>query len=731
MEVLSFFAAALGGSTPRQGGGTPAGEGAPFDLTLKAAVEQLDGNLRSGDTPTGEPRSDEAADGSVPGASIFDLLRVVETPSGWGFDLEGGLSVEEGTVEEGTVVEGTVVEGMPASDEAVLPDSQTSPSLPLTGIPTTGAPVLDAVMSAAPRSDETGTVAGVTPARTSVAPPRSGVEADVPAPREVPQAAPAVPVGNAALAVDEVLAVDDVAVEAARSVDRAPAISDATPVEAPLPVDAVSEADPRGPDRDLRKLEPELLTRLQRVVDRMAEEHGHRVELVEGYRSQERQNALFAQGRQGPGPVVTWTRDSNHTDGRAVDVRIDGGWDNPRAFARLQQIASEEGLVTLGMRDPGHLELPSPDGEVTQRVASDLVRPMGTRPSEGAMTLTGRNFAPVATPATPAQVQPRMAPVAPVARVAPVAGGNGSETLAATPAVPASEMENVVRPAAEPVAPAPRTARSDEGAGSTATATSSPRMALNGDGAPPSSRGFQGGRGNGDPRNGGGTGFVPADRPVEADPVANELTGTAASTRGTETDPTAELRGLATSQAPGAVSASGAVQAVRGTEAANPLQRLEQVMALQDRAAAEGPGWRVSMPDADGMGTRVQVGLRGRSVGARVDLSDPATARYMQTRVADLQQALETRGLDPETLFVRSAGEVRDPSLAARSGGLNVDALRALAGELDAQAGSHRQGDGREQAQREQARQQTDRWGFEDRRRTRDENTQPNQEEGQ
>ncbi|MFN5582664.1 MAG: hypothetical protein ACK5BA_09175, partial [Gemmatimonas sp.] len=71
---------------------------------------------------------------------------------------------------------------------------------------------------------------------------------------------------------------------------------------------------------------------------------------METTRSQERQDWLFEQGRTRGGPVVTWTRDSAHTRGAAVDVMIDSTWDNPAGYARLQRIAREEGLRTLGMR---------------------------------------------------------------------------------------------------------------------------------------------------------------------------------------------------------------------------------------------------------------------------------------------------------------------------------------------------------------------------------------------
>jgi peptidoglycan LD-endopeptidase CwlK len=40
------------------------------------------------------------------------------------------------------------------------------------------------------------------------------------------------------------------------------------------------------------------------------------------YRSQEQQNALYAQGRTTPGKVVTWTKNSRHTKRDAFDIAI-------------------------------------------------------------------------------------------------------------------------------------------------------------------------------------------------------------------------------------------------------------------------------------------------------------------------------------------------------------------------------------------------------------------------
>ena len=107
--------------------------------------------------------------------------------------------------------------------------------------------------------------------------------------------------------------------------------------------------------RDVGALAPEFRARLDRVLARMRSEFGAEVEVVETVRSQSRQEALYAQGRTAPGPVVTWTRSSAHLTGYAADVVVGGSYDNEPAYARLATIAREEGLRTLRPRDPGHV----------------------------------------------------------------------------------------------------------------------------------------------------------------------------------------------------------------------------------------------------------------------------------------------------------------------------------------------------------------------------------------
>lgn len=190
-------------------------------------------------------------------------------------------------------------------------------------------------------------------------------------------------------------------------------------------VSARSHAAPSPNDvvRSVSALDPELQAKLSRVMQRMRDETGHDVNVTETYRSQSRQNALFAQGRTANGPVVTWTQNSKHSQGRAVDVELDSGSAPKSAYTALQRIANEEGLGTLGARDPGHLELRG-NGAKVGNLASNIPAAPADATGEGQM--------PVARLATVARVSDvQVATPAPVARVAPVAQPGQSPSVAA------------------------------------------------------------------------------------------------------------------------------------------------------------------------------------------------------------------------------------------------------------------------------------------------------------
>ena len=200
--------------------------------------------------------------------------------------------------------------------------------------------------------------------------------------------------------------------------------------EAGLAAPEVSTAEHRAAvervDTDLGRLDAEFRSRLERVIQRMRDEYGHDVRVVEGYRAPERQAHLHAQGRTRPGPVVTWTLNSAHTRGQAADVIVDGTYDNPAGYARLARVAVEEGLRTLGARDPGHLELATGESVSggTGR-AGGAGGPLVARPAAVAVAAEVR----AAAPAAVAQVA---RPAAPEAGLAGVAGATGRGRAAAS-----------------------------------------------------------------------------------------------------------------------------------------------------------------------------------------------------------------------------------------------------------------------------------------------------------
>lgn len=111
-------------------------------------------------------------------------------------------------------------------------------------------------------------------------------------------------------------------------------------------------------DRDWRRLEPVFRDRLERVVDRLGL-RGYRFQLIEGYRSPERQEHLLAM------PVrVTYAGawQSRHQFGLAADlapISADGE-EAVGAYQALGEEAEAAGLTWGGrwtLRDYGHVEL--------------------------------------------------------------------------------------------------------------------------------------------------------------------------------------------------------------------------------------------------------------------------------------------------------------------------------------------------------------------------------------
>ena len=75
--------------------------------------------------------------------------------------------------------------------------------------------------------------------------------------------------------------------------------------------------------RDINELTP-TAQKACRLFLKKCEEAGLNIFITETYRSQERQNELYAQGRTEPGQIVTWTLHSRHTSRRAWDIAVNG-----------------------------------------------------------------------------------------------------------------------------------------------------------------------------------------------------------------------------------------------------------------------------------------------------------------------------------------------------------------------------------------------------------------------
>lgn len=66
----------------------------------------------------------------------------------------------------------------------------------------------------------------------------------------------------------------------------------------------------------LKGVNPRLVDVVRRAIELTAQDFM----VLEGLRTKERQAELYAQGRTTPGKIVTWTMESRHIDGDAVDL---------------------------------------------------------------------------------------------------------------------------------------------------------------------------------------------------------------------------------------------------------------------------------------------------------------------------------------------------------------------------------------------------------------------------
>lgn len=98
---------------------------------------------------------------------------------------------------------------------------------------------------------------------------------------------------------------------------------------------------------DLDELTPKTRELAIEFLER-CEANGLNVRITETYRTQARQDILYEQGRTTPGPIVTWTRNSKHTERLAFDIaedNTDDPYGNLEFFRKCAEIGREVGLT--------------------------------------------------------------------------------------------------------------------------------------------------------------------------------------------------------------------------------------------------------------------------------------------------------------------------------------------------------------------------------------------------
>ncbi|MBI1809878.1 MAG: hypothetical protein HYR75_08295, partial [Gemmatimonadetes bacterium] len=392
----------------------------------------------------------------------------------------------------------------------------------------------------------------------------------------------------------------------------------------------LAAADPSIIVRDLAALQPAFREKVERVVERMKSEYGHDVTVAETWRSQTRQDSLVQQGRTRPGPIVTWTRQSRHTDGTAVDLVVDGSWNDAQGYQQLARVAAEEGLQTLGPRDPGHVQLPGDRAlrDIASVATISEIHVASTAPRAVAALRSGTSDA-IAVPArTAAAIAPdvvapvaavaTVARVADVARVAPVAlPGETPRARRAESAARTTRAERPVRTdSSDRPEPTPSAVRQE-------------------------------------------THRTPSRAPIA--PSADAATAARI----------ADVRSAISGAARQAVGTSATPVSARSDIGA----RIDQVQALLDvRDAQPASQMLLRIDGADGSEDRIRVGVRGTSVGATIDVRDPATADQMTSRIQELNDALAARGLSADAVHVRAASVAGTSSASELSRGLFASA---------------------------------------------------------
>lgn len=403
------------------------------------------------------------------------------------------------------------------------------------------------------------------------------------------------------------------------------------------PVRTTGDRTVTVPSRDMDALTPEFRSRLDRVIDRMRNEFGHDVQLVETARSPERQAWLFAQGRTRPGPVVTWTQQSAHLTGDAADVIVDGQWRNDQAYARLHRIANEEGLRTLGARDPGHLELPAAVRDLRVQLAS-------AAPAAQAAQEAGAQLAHHATARATARAH-RAARA--LTATADGAAGTGSSTTTVASRMmseghgsPDASIDTAV---GVPAVAAPA---------AIASVATVARVAR--------------------------PGVSRSDSNGER--VDSDLTlahGSRARRRG-DRDAHEGGQAFGASPQPSTVSTIAGAEESTGRLVGN-IDRVDRTTAIAGRSPREVAQLTLALDGGNGQRDDITIGVRGASVGATIATTDGAMADRLRDNVIDLRKALESRGLGMDEFRAESRRlEGNDPTHALATSDRDAVRVRTM-----------------------------------------------------
>nr|DAU66715.1 MAG TPA: hypothetical protein [Caudoviricetes sp.] len=120
-------------------------------------------------------------------------------------------------------------------------------------------------------------------------------------------------------------------------------------------------ADVKTACRDIGELLPKAQEACNLFLER-CKAAGINIFITETYRSQERQDYLYEQGRSRPGNIVTWTKNSRHTSRRAWDIACSGNnLYDMGILTKAGHLAQDLGLIWGGSwttPDMPHIEMP-------------------------------------------------------------------------------------------------------------------------------------------------------------------------------------------------------------------------------------------------------------------------------------------------------------------------------------------------------------------------------------